>query len=368
MRLLWAVVDGGGNLPPQLAVAKVMRDRGIDVHFIGHQGVRDRVVSEGFSFETMSEGRQFDPTIQRPLAVLMADFARVASDRRVGRDIVAAARGYRADAIVVDVLLTGGIDHVITAEFPTIVLVHCFYRAVQDLASSPVGWFLRARGIAPLGPQKADVLHIVSARADLDPVRGEPTLRHVGVVWQGAPTAAREADVPRVLVSLSTCAFAGQRRMLHNILEAVAPLDIDVTVTTGPSIDADGLRVPANTSLHSWLDHDAVLSTSSLLIGHGGHSTTMRALSFGVPVLVMPANPFIDQKRVGQALERAGAGVLISKHSSSSRIRRSVQTILGSATYRARAADLGASIRESDGATEAVDAIRDFVTARIPQT
>ena len=42
MKILFAVVDGGGNIPPQLAVANALRARGAEVHFIGHRGVRDR--------------------------------------------------------------------------------------------------------------------------------------------------------------------------------------------------------------------------------------------------------------------------------------------------------------------------------------
>ena len=72
-------------------------------------------------------------------------------------------------------------------------------------------------------------------------MRGHPPYRHTGVVWQGVPKAAVPAPVPRILVSLSTCAFAGQRRMLQNILDAIAPLPVEATVTVGPGIDAGRL-------------------------------------------------------------------------------------------------------------------------------
>ena len=172
--------------------------------------------------------------------------------------------------------------------------------------------------------------------------------------------------VPRLLVSLSTCAFAGQRRMLQNILDAVEPLPVQATVTVGPAIDASGLRVPANSSTHSWLDHDDVLATASLVVGHGGHSTTMRALSFGVPVVVLPANTLIDQKRVGAALQNRGAGILLRKHASARRIRAVISTVLADATYRDAAARLGESIRQRDGAEVAADAISQFTKTYVP--
>ena len=212
---------------------------------------------------------------------------------------------------------------------------------MQDQAAGPVGWLLRLRGVAPLGAERSGALQIVTARADLDPVRGTPPVRHVGVVWQGVPTASTALPVPRILVSLSSCAYAGQTRMLQNILDAIEPLPLQATVTVGPAIDASGLRVPPNASMHAWLDHDEVLATASLVVGHGGHSTTMRALSFGVPVVVMPANTLIDQKWVGTAVQNTGAGVRLRKHASVRRIRQAVSTVLSDPGYRNAAGRLG---------------------------
>ncbi len=364
MKILFVMVDGGGNIPPQLAVARALQDRGVQVHVLGHSGIRERVEAAGLAFEPFNSGRHIDPTVQRSLPAIMADFTRIAADRRLGQCAVEVARRHGVDAVVVDMILVGGQSEITRSGIPMVVFVHCFYRAVQDLAASPVGWFLRLRGTDPLGAEHQGVLQVVAARADLDPMRGDPPVRHTGVIWQGVPKAAVPEQVPRILVSLSTCAFAGQRRMLQNILDAIAPLPVEATVTVGPAIDASGLRVPQNASMHAWLDHDEVLATASLVVGHGGHSTAMRALSFGVPQVVMPANPMIDQKGVGAALERAGAGILLPKHARPKRIRAAVETALRDARYREAANQLGDRIRQRDGALVAADAIEEFVRNR----
>lgn len=366
MKLLFAVADGGGNLPPQLAVARAVRNRGVRVHFTGHAGVRERVEAEDFSFEDMTQGRQFDPTIRRSLPALMTDFAKLTLDREFGRSAIHTARQVGADAVVMDTLATAGVREVVDSGIPTVIFVHCFYRAVQDAAAGPVGWAHRLRGRDPLASESSSALQIVSARTDLDNVKGTPPVCHVGVVWQGHPCAAVADRVPHILVSLSTCAFAGQRRMLQHILEALAPLPVRATVTIGPGIDATGLRVPANTTAHAWLDHDAVLRHASLVVGHGGHSTTMRALSFGVPVVVMPANPMIDQRGVGAAVQRAGAGRLLRKHVGPKRLREVVAEVLGNADYQRAAMRIGESIRSRDGAEEAADAITSYVEGKRP--
>jgi UDP:flavonoid glycosyltransferase YjiC (YdhE family) len=361
MKILFVMVDGGGNIPPQLAVARMLQARGVEIGVLGHRGIRERVEEAGLPFETFSQGTHFDPTVSR--TSIMAHFVGVAADRDLGRCIVETARRRCVDAVVVDMILAAGIGEVADAGIPTAVFVHCFYRAVQDMAASPVGVVLRLRGIDPLVGEHRGLLQVVTARQDLDPMRGTPAVRHTGVVWQGEPSAAVATPVPRILVSLSTCAFRGQRRMLQRILDAIAPLPVEAIVTVGPSIDAAGLRVPRNAAMHTWLDHDDVLATASLVVGHGGHSTAMRALSFGVPQIVMPANRLIDQKRVGAALHRVGAGILLPKNASAKRIRAAVEAVLGDATYRSAADRIGEQIRQKDGAEVAADTIVEYVTA-----
>ena len=329
---------------------------------LGHEGVRERAVAQGIPFETFAH--QFQPTTSRSLPRMMIDFATLAQNRRLGLDVMAAARRHCADAVVVDVLLVAAISEVMSSGVPTVVFVHCFYRAIQDLAAGPLGWWLRIRGTNPLAMERNGALQIVSARTELDPVRGRPPVRHVGVIWQGVPTAATESTTPRILVSLSTCAFAGQERMLQNILDAVAPLPVTVIVTVGPAIDPSGLRVPANAALHAWLDHDSVLTSTSVVVGHGGHSTSMRALSFGVPLVVLPANNLIDQRRVGAALQKHGAGILLRKYAKPARIRAAITAILRDPRYRDRAGRIGADIRHHDGANVATEVITRYVESR----
>ena len=51
MRVLFAVADGGGNIPPQLAVTRALRTRGAEVEFIGHAAVRRKVEADGFPID-----------------------------------------------------------------------------------------------------------------------------------------------------------------------------------------------------------------------------------------------------------------------------------------------------------------------------
>ena len=56
MKILFAIVDGGGNIPPQLAVAKALAARGVEIHVLGHRGIRERVEAAGLAFESFTRG------------------------------------------------------------------------------------------------------------------------------------------------------------------------------------------------------------------------------------------------------------------------------------------------------------------------
>ncbi len=59
MKILFAIVDGGGNIPPQLAVARALAARGVEVQVLGHRGIRERVEAAGLAFEPFTDGQTF---------------------------------------------------------------------------------------------------------------------------------------------------------------------------------------------------------------------------------------------------------------------------------------------------------------------
>jgi UDP:flavonoid glycosyltransferase YjiC (YdhE family) len=93
----------------------------------------------------------------------------------------------------------------------------------------------------------------------------------------------------------------------------------------------------------------------------------MRALSFGVPLVIMPANTLIDQRRVGAAIQSLGGAILLRKHAGVARIRAAISAMLQSPTYREAAGILGDQIRRCDGAEVAAAAIIQFTKASTAQ-
>jgi UDP:flavonoid glycosyltransferase YjiC (YdhE family) len=83
-------------------------------------------------------------------------------------------------------------------------------------------------------------------------------------------------------------------------------------------------------------------------------------------MIVLPMAKFMDHLKIGQALEKAGAGRLLPKRSSATRIRQAIEQVLRDDRHRIAASWLGARIRQQDGATAAADAIAEVLAGWRP--
>ena len=354
-RILFATWDGGGNLPPAVGIAVALAERGHDVRILGHASQRCAVEDHGVAFGAYTGDWSPDRG---------ADVLSIVFDRTIGAEVVAAARARDAGLVVVDSMLAGVADAVHRARLTWAVLHHTLY--LTGLQGPRVfGAIARLRGMRG-GWDAADAVIVPTLRA-LEPRAGEPpsNVHHTGPVWQDhPPVAAGPADPPLVLVSLSTNDFRGQRETLQTVLDAVDGLRVHAFVTTGPAVDPARLSPPANAELHRYVPHGRVLPRASLVVGHGGHCTTMRALAHDLPVIVVPSMASTDQPHVGRAVQAAGAGIALRRGSSAARVRAAVERALGDPSVRAAAAGLGAAIRSRDGAVVAADRLEALLALR----
>lgn len=358
-QLVLATLDAGGNLPPVLGIGHALRSSGHGVHVIGHPAQRDAVEAAGLDFTPYTHARPWSPTEEKSTLRGLREFVGVFNDRGAGRDVVELARRVRADAVAVDCMLLGVLDAVQAAGVPNAALFHTFHAYFDGpWRRGPVGLLSRLRGHHARRLWATADLGLVLTEAELDPASagGDPSLVWTGaVVDTGAPAVSPTR--PRVLVSLSTTAFPGMATTLQRILDALAVLPVDAVVTTGPAIDPASLRATANTTVHRVVDHARLMPTCSLAVGHGGHATSLRALAHGLPLLVIPAHPMLDQTMVGEAVAGAGAGLVLPRSSSAEQIREAVTVLLDTPSYGAAAAALGTRIRGGRGSETAAAAL-----------
>jgi UDP:flavonoid glycosyltransferase YjiC (YdhE family) len=366
-RMLFVTWDGGGNVVPALTIARHLHDRGDGVRFLGQVGQRESIEREGFGFAAYGGPGPWTATGKRNAITNAVGFLRLLGGRSLGRDLVAEVQEHPADLVVIDCLLYGALEAALRAELPHAVLVHSLFAAVeQKMAHGAPGAVARLLGLDPWKLwSNADAV-VVTTLEEIDvPTRHrrKPALRYTGPALPDLPAqqSTKSSSTATILISLSTTYVPGQAKALQNIVDAVATLPLKAVVTTGPAIEPRDLRAPENVELLGYAPHSEMMSTVSLVVGHGGHATTMLALAHDLPLVIMPMNPAFDQPLIGRRIQELGAGLALVSSASPAEIRTAIQDVLADPKYRVEAARLGAAIRASDGTRAAADLLQSLV-------
>ncbi len=366
-RVLLVTWDGGGNVPPAVLIARELRDRGDEVRFLGQAAQRAGIEGAGFGFTAYEHPGPWTAAGRRNPITNAVGFLRILTGRSLGQDLLASVNEHPVDLVVIDCLLYGALDAASRAGLPHAVLVHSLFAAVgQKMAGQAPGAIARLSGLDPWTLwSKADVV-LVTTLEEIDVPsrhRRAPALVYSGPVLPGlgdhAPADSRAPG--GILVSLSTIYVAGQTKVLQNILDALAELPLRVVLTTGPAVDPEDLRAPANAELHRFIPHSEVMSTVSLVVGHGGHATTMLALAHDLPLVILPMSPSFDQPLIGSRIRQKGAGLTLRSSAPPAEIRAAVENVLGDQTYRREAGRLGAAIRASEGTRTAATTLHSLI-------
>lgn len=362
-RFLFVTWDGGGNLPPALGIAADVQRRGHLVRFLGHAQQRASIERGGFAFQPYAHARPWSSTAPARGVTQAHRILSMFTDVGPGVDLLDAVGADPPDAVVVDCMSLGALQAAEQAGLRRVVLVHTYWAYLtQRWARGPIALYARAHGQRPNRLWASAEAVLVAADPSLDPAgRGDvpASIRHVGVVQPTPHPRARDTGNarPRVLVSLSTTFFPGQDKALQSILDALAELPVDGVVTTGDAVDSEGLQRPDNVEVHRFMPHEQVLPTVDLVIGHGGHSTTMRALSHDLPLVVLPMHPMLDQTMNGRSVQQQGAAIVLRKTSSPKAIRAAVTALLAPGPHQDAAARIGAQLRSRNGAAAAADVL-----------
>lgn len=211
----------------------------------------------------------------------------------------------------------------------------------------------RARIGLPAGGGTA-VLRLVGTLPALELPRPDwPARTHVVGALEWDPPSwptldVPEGDEPMVLVTDSTASTA-QAGLAERAVEGLRGEWVRVVATTSAAM-SPGPRVAVGRGRHG-----PVLDRADCAVGPGGGGFVAKALSRGVPVVVVPEQG--DQRETAARIERLGAGVALSPATASpSALREAVGEVLGRACYR-RAAARAARSGEGLGRERAADLI-----------
>jgi MGT family glycosyltransferase len=177
-------------------------------------------------------------------------------------------------------------------------------------------------GLAPLRDgldlmgRAYQILVCSSPSFDSAPGSVPANVRHVGPQLDDAASAASgnpwagSPGRPLVLVGLSSTVMR-QEGLLQLAADALGQLQVRGLIATGPAVDPAVIVAPPNVTVTRWVRHADVLPHCSAVITHGGHGTVLKALTAGVPLVVVPLGR--DQPDNAARVVYAGAGIRLRK-------------------------------------------------------
>lgn len=393
-RYLLATWEGGGNLAPELGVAKKLIARGHSVHVLADPSCEKAARAAGCGFSPWvtaphkhslapeedflhdwTFGNNLFKLFEHALEVLVCGPA-----EKFIADTFAVLDKHPADVVLADFIMLGVQIAAEARGLPCGVLIpHISMRPQKGVppfgpgflpAKGPFGrmrdvfvgsfakrmWkkglptFNRAR--ASVGLQPIDDIWTQYEKATREFVLTSPSFDFlgptplanqrylgpmledpvfvVGATWT-SPWPASNTD-PIVLVGLSST-YQQQQQVISNVVAALAKLPVRALVTLGPALAPDAVTSPAdNVVIVPTAPHSQILPHAALAITHCGHGTTMRALTSGVPLVCVPMGR--DQNDVAARVFARGAGVRIKPTASAAAIRRAVETVLREPRFR----------------------------------
>ncbi len=371
-KLLWLNWSGGGNLPPSLGIARVLGERGHQLGFIGRPEMVPRVERAGL--RAIEVTRAYEQAARYP-DKWIPKAASYLSSPAVAEEIRALVASETPDLVIIDAMFPVALAEAAQFACPTIVMCHtCVYRMLEQwrqMLAMLVNLRIEA-GFDAL-PARLDDLWmshdrlVVTTLKTLDPASGELShpdrIRHVGPVLErerhATPVALPWQDDdkrPLVLVSFSTMPEQASAAKFQNAIDALAQLPVRGVVTTGDSLDPTTLKPAANVAIFANADHDDLMHRATLIVTHGGHGTMMRALTYGLPMVVIPGLAS-DQSVNAASIQTWGVGRALPNDATADMIRLAVQDVLGSPSYAAAAREFSQQLAGVDGAINAANEV-----------
>ena len=395
MRVLFTLLPATGSLHPLVPVARALVEAGHEVAFCSARSFRPDVEAIGFPFFAAgldwhcSDPRFIDilcatAGVELPALTGTAGFAWVtnqlfigAAGERMVDDVVTIARRWGADLVVRESLeFSGGA----AAEF--LGLPHASVAAAADSALdlraqlAPALARLRAHAGLPQDPAVAmpyRYLHLCFMPPCWDgpDARFPPTahfLRHTNPPRPGERLPAWFADLPArplVLVSLGTV-FHRTRGLHELILDALR--DEPVTLLLAVGRDQDPARFgpqPPHIRIDRYLPQPLLLPHCALFVTHGGFNSVKEALSFGIPMVVIPIAG--DQPYSAERCAALGVGQAVGpEERTADRIRAAVRAVLTDPCYQAQAEAMRREMLALPGIDRAVALLEVLARERHP--
>ncbi len=170
---------------------------------------------------------------------------------------------------------------------------------------------------------------------------------------------------PVLLISLGT-AYNAWPEFFKMCVEAFSNLPWHIVMSIGDHINlADlGILPPNFVEVRPRVPQLAILPHCRAFISHGGMNSTMEALYFGVPLVVVPQMQ--EQEATAHRVAELGLGRMLSRAEISvEALQKALSQVCNDAALLARVQDMQQKVWEAGGAVRAVDAIEAYLQSAL---
>ncbi|WP_439661421.1 glycosyltransferase [Lentzea sp. HUAS TT2] len=148
----------------------------------------------------------------------------------------------------------------------------------------------------------------------------------------------------RPLVYLTFGTAFSNPDVLRTAIAGLSGVDAEVLVATGPQVAPSALTdVPGNVHVLPWVPQADLLAHADLVAHHGGAGTTVAAMTYGLPQLVLPQGA--DQFRNGEIVADTRLGAqLVGEDFTADAVQETVRKLLQDNNVRAATTAIAAEI------------------------
>ncbi len=378
MRALLTCRPLAGHYRPMLPLARALAEAGHDVAFASGEPVADEAEADGFTAFRVGPGVDSAEPFANRIRGLAASlppsqvrsfvftelFVRGELEPRAN-DLFTSVEQWAPHVVVHDVAEFAaplvatlvGIPYVEHSYGPAIEneVIRAAGEATAPFWSShgltphPLGGFYRYLYLDVCPPS----LQVPDAATGA--VQGIRTVE-TGPAEKKLPWLAALRDLPIVYITLGTV-YNRNLDVFRALLDGLRDEALNLVVTVGKQNDPAVLGAQSsNVHVHRYIPQELLLPHCTAVVTHGGAGSTLGALAFGLPLLIVPqgADQFYNADRV----VAAGAGVrVMPDHLTADSAREAVRVLLDDDTFQSAAHRIEDELAALPTPRQAVDAL-----------
>ncbi len=364
--LVLATAGAGGDLQPLVAVTLGLIERGHEILVFGDNSVESAIKDLGIEIAVSPPAYDFGP--------------RLISAIRDGQGLEPAAQGElvqqrtaawaselaaRVQSLIREhkpnLLLTSlfgvGVAHLasLATDLPWCVINSTFYIGPNPPRTLESDFSSRAvpliRYFVPLLAHAHLVLHATDPIFDYNHTDLPPTHHYVGpLIWETPAPIPDYLDMPGDPWTLVTLSSQQQDdvALAQVALQALAHQPVRVILTIGGGHQPTEINhIPDNARVERYVPHSKVLERSRLLLSHAGHGSVMKALWYGVPMVLIPWGR--DQPGVAARAEQLGVAKVVAREQlTNERLAIAIQQVLEDRHFHETASEVAQRLRTHD--------------------